>query len=72
MGRYRGQTPMLSWHTDLALAMGFSSSQYLATVFRRYTGESPSVSVRAQKWRETTGGAGFPTPFCIAAAATDE
>jgi AraC family L-rhamnose operon regulatory protein RhaS len=32
--------------TDVALASGFGSSQYFATVFARHTGESP------QAWRK--------------------
>jgi AraC-like DNA-binding protein len=32
--------------TDIAMQLGFSSSQYFATVFRRYTRLSPS------SWRE--------------------
>jgi AraC-like DNA-binding protein len=31
--------------TDVAMKMGFSSSQYYATVFKRYTGQSPSCVI---------------------------
>lgn len=29
--------------TDVAMTLGFSSSQYFATVFRKYTGMSPTT-----------------------------
>ena len=34
---------------DIAMTLGFSTSQYFATVFRRYTGQAPS------RFRETAG-----------------
>jgi len=36
--------------TEVALACGFHSSQYLATVFRRLTGKTPR-EIRQPQWR---------------------
>ena len=35
--------------TQLAHSLGFSSSQYFATVFRRFTGDTPTTYKRKQK-----------------------
>jgi AraC-like DNA-binding protein len=42
--------------TEVALASGFQSSQYFATVFARHTGASPGV------WRQRHGGGDFSPP----------
>jgi len=41
--------------TDIALAAGFSSSQYFSTVFSRYTGVSPSAFRKGAKPRGRSG-----------------
>jgi len=42
--------------TDIAFRVGFSSSQYFATVFKRYTGQSPRA------WRRFADAAAMPGP----------
>lgn len=48
--------------TDIALATGFSSSQYFSTVFARYTGVSPSAFRKGAKPRRLSGAQGGLVP----------
>jgi AraC-like DNA-binding protein len=38
--------------TDIALSVGFNSSQYFSTVFRRYTGRTPGAFRQTSTGRE--------------------
>ena len=40
--------------TNVAFSLGFSTSQYFATVFKRYTGQTPS-GFRDEVWRASSG-----------------
>lgn len=41
--------------TDIALSVGFNSSQYFSTVFRRYTGRTPGAFRQTSPRRESNG-----------------